>query len=99
MAGTRTKPEPCLGLKPSQNPQYLVSGPSEAQVLDVSSQKELSERESDKSQVASSQDDGEVWLDSLSDCLPPKPKLNKSPVSKTPFEALSCRNSASGWLP
>ena len=30
---------PWLGLEPSQNPQYLVSGPNEAQVLDVSSQK------------------------------------------------------------
>ena len=28
-----------LGLEPSQNPQYLVSGPNKAQVLDVSSQK------------------------------------------------------------
>ena len=37
-----------LGLKPSQNPWYLVSGPNEAQVLDVSSQKELSEGQSDR---------------------------------------------------
>ena len=63
MAGTRTRqnpvwdlsPKPCLGLeptwlglKPSQNPQYLVSGLNEAQVLDVSSQKEFSERQSDR---------------------------------------------------
>ena len=34
-AGTQTH---VLGLKPSQNPWYLVSGPNEAQVLDVSSQ-------------------------------------------------------------
>ena len=34
-----------LGLEPSQHPQYLVSGPSEVQVLDVSSQKEFSERQ------------------------------------------------------
>ena len=32
-----------LELKPSQNPQYLVSGPNLAQVLDVSSQKEFSD--------------------------------------------------------
>ena len=37
-----------LGLKPSQNPQYLVSEPNEAQVLDVSSQKEFSERQRDR---------------------------------------------------
>ena len=30
-----------LGLKPSQNSWYLVSGPNGAQVLDVSLQKEL----------------------------------------------------------
>ena len=30
-----------LGLKPSQNAWYLVSGPNGAQVLDVSLQKEL----------------------------------------------------------
>jgi len=54
MAGTRTQPKPCLGLQPmwlglepSQNPQYLVLGPNEAQVLDVFSQKEFSERQSD----------------------------------------------------
>ena len=53
MAGTQTQSKPCfgleptwLGLEPSQNPQYLVSGPNEAQVLDVSSQKEFSERQS-----------------------------------------------------
>ena len=40
-----------LGLKPSQNPQYLVSGPNEAEVLDISSQKEFSERQSDRSEV------------------------------------------------
>ena len=39
-----------LGLKPSQNPQYLVSGPNETQLLDVSSQKEFSERQSDRSE-------------------------------------------------
>ena len=37
-----------LGLKHSHNPQFLVSGPNEAQVLDVSSQKEFSERQSDR---------------------------------------------------
>ena len=37
-----------LVLKPSQNPQYLVSGLNEAQVLDVSWQKEFSERQSDR---------------------------------------------------
>ena len=37
-----------LELKPSQNPWYLVSGPNEAQVLDVSSQKEFSGRQSDR---------------------------------------------------
>ena len=40
-----------LALKPRQNPQYLVSGPIEAQVLDVSSQKEFSERQSDRDEV------------------------------------------------
>ena len=40
-----------LGLKPSQNPWYLVSGPNEAQVLDVSSQKEFSERQSGREEV------------------------------------------------
>ena len=33
-----------LELKPSQNPWFVVSGPSEVQVLDVSSEKEFSER-------------------------------------------------------
>ena len=50
-----------LGLEPNQNPaldlnahgwdsnpQYLVLGHKEAQVLDVSSQKEFSERQSDR---------------------------------------------------
>ena len=37
-----------LGLKPSQNPQHLVSGPNVAQVLDASSLKEFSERQSDR---------------------------------------------------
>ena len=37
-----------LVLKPSQNPQYLVSGLNEAQVLDVSWQKEFNERQSDR---------------------------------------------------
>ena len=37
-----------LGLKPSQNPQPLVSGPNVAQVLDASSLKEFSERQSDR---------------------------------------------------
>ena len=53
--GTQTQPKLCLGLeptclgrKPSQNARYLVSGASEAQVLDVSSQKEFSERHSDR---------------------------------------------------
>ena len=37
------------GLKPSQNPAlFLVSGTKEAQVLDVSLQKEFSERQSDR---------------------------------------------------
>ena len=40
-----------LGLKPSQNPWYLVSGPNEVQVLDVSSKKEFSERQSDREEV------------------------------------------------
>ena len=55
MAGTQTQSKPCfglettwLGLEPSQNPQYLVSGPNEAQVLDVSLQTEFSERQSDR---------------------------------------------------
>ena len=34
-----------LGLEPSQNPQYLVSGPNEVQVLDISLQKEFGERQ------------------------------------------------------
>ena len=37
-----------LAHEPSQSPQYLVSWPSEAQILDVSSQKEFSERQSDR---------------------------------------------------
>ena len=37
-----------LGLEPNPNPWYLVSGPNETQVLDVSSQKESSERQSDR---------------------------------------------------
>ena len=37
-----------LVLKPSQNPQDLVSGLTEAQVLDVSWRKEFSERQSDR---------------------------------------------------
>ena len=55
VAGTQIQPKPCLGLeptwlglKPSQNSWYLVLGPNEAQVLDVSSQKEFSERQSDR---------------------------------------------------
>lgn len=28
--GAPSQPKPCLGLGPSQNPQYLVSGPNEA---------------------------------------------------------------------
>ena len=36
MSGTQIQPKPCLGFKPSQNSRYLVSGPNEAQVLDVS---------------------------------------------------------------
>ena len=57
-AGIQTQPKPSLGreamwlgLEPSQNPQYLVSGPSEAQVLDVLSQKEYRERRSDRYKV------------------------------------------------
>ena len=34
-----------MGLKPSQNLQYLISEPNEAQVFNVSSQKEFSERQ------------------------------------------------------
>ena len=37
-----------LGLKTSQNPQYLVSGLNVAQVLDALSLKELSERQSNR---------------------------------------------------
>ena len=58
MAGTETKSKLCLGLeptwlglKPSQNPQCLVSGPNETRVLGVSWQKELSERQSDRLEV------------------------------------------------
>ena len=46
MSGTQIQPKPCLGLEPiwvglkfSYNPWYLVSGPNEAQVLNVLSQK------------------------------------------------------------
>ena len=53
--GTQMQPKPCLelehtwlGLKPSQNPWDLVSGPNEARVLDVSSQKEFGERQNDR---------------------------------------------------
>lgn len=60
MAGTETKSKLCLGLeptwlglKPSQNPQCLVSGPNETRVLGVSWQKELSERQSDRLEVDS----------------------------------------------
>ena len=59
MAGTQTLSKPglgleptWLGLKPSQNPQYLVSGPNEAQVLDVSLRKELSERHTGRQEAA-----------------------------------------------
>ena len=38
-------------LKLSQNPQYLVSGPNEAQVFDVSFQREFSERQNDRLEV------------------------------------------------
>ena len=38
----------CLELEPGQNPWYLISGPNKAQVLDVSLQKEFSERQSDR---------------------------------------------------
>ena len=34
-----------VGTQPSQNPWFVVSGRSEVQVLDVSSQKEFSERQ------------------------------------------------------
>ena len=37
-----------LGLEPSLNPECLVSGPNEAQVLGVSLQKEFSETQSDR---------------------------------------------------
>ena len=37
-----------LGLKPSQNPQYLVSGLNEAQVLGVLLKKKFSERQNDR---------------------------------------------------
>ena len=53
-AGTWTQAKPglglepmWLGLKPSQNPWHLVSGSNKAQVLDVSLQKEFSERQSE----------------------------------------------------
>ena len=53
--GTQIQRKPCLeleptwlGLKPSQNPWYLVSGPNEVRVLDVSSQKEFGERQNDR---------------------------------------------------
>ena len=53
-AGTWTQAKPSLGLepiwlrlKPSQNPWHLVSGSNKAQVLDVSLQKEFSERQSE----------------------------------------------------
>ena len=36
------------GLEAGQNPQHLVSEPNEGQVLDVPSQKEFSERQSDR---------------------------------------------------
>ena len=55
LLGTWTQSKPSLGLeptwlglKPSQNQWYLVLGPNKAQVLDVSSQKEFSERQSDR---------------------------------------------------
>ena len=56
VVGTQTQPKPCLGLEPmwlglepSQNTQYLVSGPNETQVLNASlQQKEFSERQSDR---------------------------------------------------
>ena len=37
-----------MELEPSQNPWNLISGPNEAQVLDVSLQKESSERQNDR---------------------------------------------------
>lgn len=37
-----------LGLEPSQNTPYLVSGPNEAQVLDASLQTEFSERQDNR---------------------------------------------------
>ena len=40
-----------LGLKPRQHPRYLVSGSNEARELDVSLQKEISERHSDRLEV------------------------------------------------
>ena len=43
--------KPSLGLEPSPNPWYLASGLNKAQVLDVSSQKEFSERQSDREEV------------------------------------------------
>ena len=56
--GTQIQPKPCLelkytwlGLKPSQNPWYLVSGPNEARVIDVSSQKEFGKKKKKKNLV------------------------------------------------
>ena len=46
--GKTVAPPEKLRLKHSHNPQFLVSGPDEAQVLDISSQKEFSERLSDR---------------------------------------------------
>ena len=40
-----------LGLKPRQHPWYLVSGSNEARALDVSLQKEISERRSNRLEV------------------------------------------------
>ena len=37
-----------LGLKPSQNPQYLVSGLNETQILGVLLQEKFSERQNDR---------------------------------------------------
>ena len=80
--GTQTQTKPCLGLEPtwlrlkaSYNPQYLVSGPNEAQVFGVSSQKEFwqvigkkwiysdSERSTDGPQAfTEGKCDHEMWL-------------------------------------
>ena len=52
-----------LGLEPSQNPRYLVSGPNKAQILDILSQKEFSEGQ--RVRFSSAQFSCSVMSDSL----------------------------------